>query len=253
MGSPNELASTLERAARVDLAAAFRLAVRLDMHEGVCNHFSVMVPGKIGDRARFLLNRYGLHWSEVSASNLLTLDAEGRVLEGQGEYEKTAFWIHSRLHLAHRRAACVLHTHMPYATALTLLEGGRLEMVEQNALRFHDDIAYDDTYNGLVVDAAEGDRLARALGEKRVLFLASHGVIVVGPSVAEAFDLLYYLERACRLQVLARSMGGKLRSVRPEVVRAAYAMMRDDAPKYAGAHFEALKRILGREEPDYAE
>jgi ribulose-5-phosphate 4-epimerase/fuculose-1-phosphate aldolase len=78
-------------------------------------------------------------------------------------------------------------------------------------------------------------------------------VIVVGPSVAEAFDLLYYLERACRLQVLARSMGGKLRSVRPEVVRAAYAMMRDDAPKYAGAHFEALKRILGREEPDYAE
>jgi ribulose-5-phosphate 4-epimerase/fuculose-1-phosphate aldolase len=253
MGSPNELASTLERAARVDLAAAFRLAVRLDMHEGVCNHFSVMVPGKIGDRARFLLNRYGLHWSEVSASNLLTLDAEGRVLEGQGEYEKTAFWIHSRLHLAHRRAACVLHTHMPYATALTLLEGGRLEMVEQNALRFHDDIAYDDTYNGLVVDAAEGDRLARALGEKRVLFLANHGVIVVGPSVAEAFDLLYYLERACRLQVLARSMGGKLRSVRPEVVRAAYAMMRDDAPKYAGAHFEALKRILGREEPDYAE
>lgn len=253
MGSPNELASTLERAARVDLAAAFRLAVRLDMHEGVCNHFSVMVPGEIGDRARFLLNRYGLHWSEVSASNLLTLDAEGRVLEGQGEYEKTAFWIHSRLHLAHRRAACVLHTHMPYATALTLLEGGRLEMVEQNALRFHDDIAYDDTYNGLVVDAAEGDRLARALGEKRVLFLANHGVIVVGPSVAEAFDLLYYLERSCRLQVLARSMGGKLRSVRPEVVRAAYAMMRDDAPKYAGAHFEALKRILGREEPDYAE
>lgn len=252
MGSPNELASALERAARVDLAAAFRLAVRLDMHEGVCNHFSVMVPREIGDGARFLLNRYGLHWSEVSASNLLALDAEGRVLEGEGAYEKTAFWIHSRLHLAHPRAACVLHTHMPYATALTLVEGGRLEMVEQNALRFHGDIAYDDTYNGLVADAAEGDRLARALGEKRVLFLANHGVIVVGPSVAEAFDLLYYLERACRLQVLARSMGGKLRSVRPEVVRATYAMMRDDAPKYAGAHFAALKRILDREEPGYS-
>lgn len=252
MGSPNELASTLERAARVDLAAAFRLAVRLDMHEGVCNHFSVMVPGEIGDRARFLLNRYGLHWSEVSASNLLTLDAEGRVLEGQGEYEKTAFWIHSRLHLAHRRAACVLHTHMPYATALTLLEGGRLEMVEQNALRFHDDIAYDDTYNGLVVDAAEGDRLARALGEKRVLFLANHGVIVVGASVAEAFDSLYYLERACRLQVLARSMGGKLRTVRPEVVRETHRMLGADLEKYAEAHFSALKRILDREESGYS-
>ena len=191
---------------RIDLAAAFRLAVRLDLHEGVCNHFSVMLP----DGKRFLLNRYGLHWSEVTASNLLALDADGKILEGEGEFEKTAFYIHSRIHLANPRATCVLHTHMPYATALTLLEGGRLEMVEQNALRFHDDIAYDDVYNGLVVDNAEGDRLARALGGKRVMFLANHGVIVVGPTVAEAFDALYYLERACRLQVLARSMGGKV-------------------------------------------
>jgi ribulose-5-phosphate 4-epimerase/fuculose-1-phosphate aldolase len=245
MGTMDELEVT---AARIDLAAAFRLAARLELHEGVCNHFSVM----LADGKRFLLNAYGLHWSEVSASNLLALDAAGRVLEGEGEYEKTAFYIHSRIHLGNPRATCVLHTHMPYATALTLLEGGRLEMVEQNALRFHDDIAYDDTYNGLVVDNAEGDRLARVLGGKRVLFLASHGVIVVGPTVAEAFDALYYLERACRLQVLARSMGGKLRAVRPDVVRTAYRMMLADAPKYAGAHFGALKRILDREEPGYS-
>jgi ribulose-5-phosphate 4-epimerase/fuculose-1-phosphate aldolase len=248
MGSLRELQTTVERAARVDLAAAFRLAVRMELHEGVCNHFSVMLPG--GNR--FLLNRYGLHWSEVSASNLLALDAEGRVLEGEGEFEKTAFWIHSRIHRANRHAVCVLHTHMPYATALTLLEGGRLEMVEQNALRFYDDVAYDDTYNGLVVDAAEGDRLAGVLGDKRVMFLANHGVIVVGASVAEAFDALYYLERACRLQVLARMMGGRLRAVRSEVVRATRAMMRDDAPRYAGAHFAALRRLLDREEPDYS-
>ena len=240
--------TALERAARVDLAAAFRLAVRMDLHEGVCNHFSLMMP----DGKRFLLNRYGLHWSEVTASNLLTLDAEGKVLEGEGEFETTAFYIHSRIHLANPRAACVLHTHMPYATSLTLLEGARLEMAEQNALRFHDDIAYDDTYNGLVVDNAEGDRLARVLGSKRVMFLASHGVIVVGPSVAEAFDLLYYLERACRLQVLARSMGGKLKPVRPEVVEQTYKLILADTPKYAGAHFEALKRILDREEPAYS-
>ncbi len=253
MGDLRELRTdaAAERAVRVDLAAAFRLAVRLDLHEGVCNHFSAMLGSQ-----RFLLNRYGLHWSEVTASNLLALDAKGRLLEGEGEYEKTAFYIHSRIHLAHPRAACVLHTHMPYATSLTLLENGRLEMVEQNALRFHDDIAYDDVYNGLVVDEAEGDRLARALGAKRVLFLANHGVIVVGATVAEAFDALYYLERACRLQVLARSMmansGGKFRAVRAEVVRTAYAMMRDDASKYAGAHFDALKRILEHEEPGYS-
>ena len=173
--------------------------------KGVCNHFSA----DAADGKRFLLNRYGLHWSEVTASNLLALDADGRILEGEGEFEKTAFYIHSRIHLANPSATCVLHTHMPYATALTLLENGRLEMVEQNALRFHDDIAYDDIYNGLVVDNAEGDRLARVLGSKRVMFLANHGVIVVGPTVAEAFDSMYYLERACRLQVLARSTGGR--------------------------------------------
>jgi ribulose-5-phosphate 4-epimerase/fuculose-1-phosphate aldolase len=249
MGSIGELAATaLERTARVDLAAAFRLAVRLDLHEGVCNHFSVMLE----DGERFLLNRFGLHWSEVTASNLLALDAKGRIVSGAGEYEKTALWIHSRIHLGNPHAACVLHTHMPYATALTLLEDGRLQMVEQNALRFHGDIAYDDTYNGLVVDEAEGDRLARALGAKRVMFLANHGVIVVGATVAEAFDLLYYLERACRLQVLARMMGGKLRPVRPEVVERTYRLLREDAPKYAGAHFSALKRILDREEPAYS-
>jgi ribulose-5-phosphate 4-epimerase/fuculose-1-phosphate aldolase len=139
MGAIQELTSTAatERAARADLAAAFRLAVRMDLHEGVCNHFTLMLP----DGKRFLLNRYGLHWSEVTASNLLAIDADGRILEGEGELEKTAFYIHSRIHLHNPRAACVLHTHMPYATALTLLEDGRLEMVEQNALRFHDDIA----------------------------------------------------------------------------------------------------------------
>ena len=251
MGTMRELtsAAAAERAARVDLAAAFRLAVRLDLHEGVCNHFSAM----LADGKRFLLNRYGLHWGEVAASNLLALDAAGNVLEGEGEIEKTAFYIHSCIHLAHPRAMCVLHTHMPYATTLTLLEGGRLEMVEQNALRFHDDVAYDDTYNGLVVDAAEGDRLARVLGAKRVLFLANHGVIVVGASVAEAFDALYYLERACRLQVLARAMGGKLRALRGEVVRETCRVMLADAPKYAAAHFSALKRILDREEPGYSQ
>jgi ribulose-5-phosphate 4-epimerase/fuculose-1-phosphate aldolase len=249
MGTMQELTrAAAETAARVDLAAAFRLAVRMDLHEGVCNHFSLMLP----DGKRFFLNRFGLHWSEVTASNLLELDAEGNVLRGEGEFEKTAFYIHSRIHLANPRAACVLHTHMPYATALTLLEGGRLEMLEQNALRFHDDIAYDDMYNGLVVDKGEGDRLARELGSKRVMFLANHGVIVVSPTVAEAFDLMYYLERACRLQVLARSTGGRLRPVRPEVVRETYRLLLADAPQYAGAHFAALKRILDRQEPDYS-
>ncbi len=244
-----ESSTALERAARIDLAAAFRLAVRLDMHEGVCNHLTLMLPGS---KDRFLLNRFGLHWAEVTASNLLTLDATGRILQGEGEFEKTAFYIHSRIHLANPNAACVLHTHMPFATALTLTLPGRLEMVEQNALRFVEDIAYDDEYNGLVVDNAEGDRLARVLGSKRVLFLANHGVIVVGKSVAEAFDLMYYLERACRLQVLALSTGRKLRPISEQVAKKTYDLLLEQTTLYSEAHFDALKRILDREEPDYA-
>jgi ribulose-5-phosphate 4-epimerase/fuculose-1-phosphate aldolase len=244
-----ESPARLERQGRIDLAAAFRLAVRLDMHEGVCNHLSLMLPGS---RDRFLLNRFGLHWAEVTASNLLALDAGGTIVEGEGDFETTAFYIHSRIHLANPNAACVLHTHMPYATALTLTEPGRLEMVEQNALRFVDDIAYDDEYNGLVVDNSEGDRLARVLGSRRVMFLANHGVIVVGRSVAEAFDLMYYLERACRLQVLALSTGRKFRPVKDQVARRTYALLIEQNAAYANAHFSALKRILDREEPDYA-
>lgn len=245
---PDRSAAGAERTARVELAAAFRLAARMELHEGACNHFSAMLP----DGRRFLLNRFGLHWSEVTASSLLALDAEGNILEGDGEYEPTAFYIHSRIHLAHPRAGCVLHTHMPYATALTLLEGARLEMAEQNALRFHDDIAYDSVYNGLVLDSAEGDRLARVLGAKRILFLSNHGVIVVGANVAEAFDLLYGLERACRVQVLARGTRGKLKALRPELVRETCRRMAADAPRYAAAHFAALQRMLEREEPEYS-
>ena len=142
---------------------------------------------------------------------------------------------------------------MPYATALTLLEGGRLEMVEQNALRFHDDIAYDDIYNGLVVDNAEGDRLARAHGQQ-----ARH---VPRQPWRDRRRRRRSPKPSTRCTTSSARAGcrcwrarwaEKLRPVRPEVVNTAYRMMLADAPKYAGAHFEALKRILDREEPAYS-
>src|SRR5690606_27090453 len=110
---------------------------------------------------------------------------DGKVVEGAGEVEATAFFIHSRIHKARKDAVCVLHTHMPYATALTMIEGGRIEPCLQTNLRFYDDIAYDDTYNGLALSVEEGDRMAAALGDKSVLSLANHGVLVVGRNVAE--------------------------------------------------------------------
>lgn len=234
------------RQARIDLAAALRMAVRLGMHEGICNHFSFMLPSA----DCFLLNPYGLHWSEIRASDLLVVDAQGRVLEGEGEAEATAFYIHSRLHLGNPRATCVLHTHMPYATALTMIEDGELAWAGQTSLNFYDDVAYDRVYNGLVLDNSEGDRIAAAMGDKRVMFMANHGVIVIGRSIAEAFDDLYYLERACQAQVIAMSTGRKLLRV-PHETAAGYNANTTERSRMGKLHFASLKRLLDRDETDY--
>ncbi len=239
------------RQARMDLAAALRLAVRFGLHEGIDNHFSYAVPGMAD---RFLLNPYGVHWSQVKASDLLLVDKDGHIVEGDGKAETTAFCIHSRIHLRNPRANAVLHTHMPYATALTAIEDGRLEPVNQNSLRFYGDVAYDDDYNGIADSPEEGDRMAEALGDKRVLFLANHGVVVVGGSMAKAFHDLYYLERACQVQVLAMSTGKPLKRVGDNLAATAFDTDRSYADDvYAQAHFAALKRVLDAEDRTYAE
>lgn len=233
---------------RVDLAAVLRMAARLGMHEGICNHFSIMLPGR---RDRFLINPKRKHWSLMRASDLLLIDDEGRVVEGEGVPSRSGFCIHTRIHLAHPRAAVVLHTHMPYATTLTALREGRVLPVHQNSLRFIDQCAYDDGFNGLAFETDEGDRMARAMGDKPVLFLGNHGVVVVGPTVADAFDDLFYLERACQVQVMAMWTGQPLAIISDNVARATAAQF---AERSAGArlHLAAIKEILDTEEPDYA-
>lgn len=235
------------KAERRALAATFRLAVRFEMHEAIDNHFSLAV-----DEERFLINPYGIHWFQLRARDLLLVDGEGRVLEGDGEVEATALHIHAAIHRRHRAARAVFHTHMPYATAIACTEGGRLEPVSQTAAMFAGRIAYDDDYGGLGDNAAEGDRLAAVMGTKPVLFMANHGIITTGADPAEAFNALYYIERAARLQVLAASTGRKLKHLSPEIVAktaSAWAGMADHAQR----HFKALVAILDAEEPGYAE
>ena len=238
---------------RVDLACALRWAARLNLHEGVDNHFSVAVPDEDGVMRgnRFLINPYGWHWSEITASSLVLCDKDGTVLEGDNFVEDTAFYIHSRIHLDVPHATCVLHTHMPYATSITLIENGRLEMIEQNALLFDGRIAYDDEYEGLALDEDEGDRLARKIGNNTVLFMASHGIVVAGPTVAQAFNDLYYLERAAMFQVLARAQGGPLRSISDRVRAVTREQVAQEIPKISERHFTALRRILDQREPEY--
>ncbi|MDB5809499.1 MAG: hypothetical protein JWN94_1621 [Betaproteobacteria bacterium] len=236
-----------EREAREDLVAALRSAERLGLAEGVCNHCSLALPGKPG---QFLINPQGLHWSEVTPADLVIVDADGKHVSGKHAVEATAFFIHGRLHRASPRANCVLHTHMPYATSLTIIDGGELAWASQNALRFYGRVAYDREYNGLALDDAEGDRMAAKIRDADILFLANHGVIVCGPTVAYAFDDLYYLERACMLQVLAHGNGKPLKIVPDEIASATRAQM-DAERQQADLHLAALKRILDRKQPGW--
>ena len=189
---------------REDLALALRAAARHGLAEGVCNHFSVELPDGSG---RFLLNPRGLLWSEVGADDVVMVDGAGRRLGGRHEIEPTAMFIHAAIHRIAGKV-CVLHTHMPHATALTLTAGRALDTtLSQTAMRFHGRVAVDERYNGLALDGSEGERIARAMAGRDVVFLGNHGVVVCGARVDHAYDDLYYLERACMAEVLARSSG----------------------------------------------
>lgn len=195
------------RQLRADLALALRAAAHHGLGEGVCNHFSVELPDKSG---RFLLNPRGLMWSEVQAEDIVMIDAQGNKLAGRHEVEPTAMFIHAAIHRLCGQA-CVLHTHMPYASALTLTADRGLDTcLSQNAMRFHGRVAVDAHYNGLALDASEGERIAGVMQGSDIAFLGNHGVVVCGARMDYAYDDLYYLERACMSQVLAESTGRKL-------------------------------------------
>jgi ribulose-5-phosphate 4-epimerase/fuculose-1-phosphate aldolase len=243
-----------QRQARIDLAAAHRIAVMHDFHEGIFNHLTLAVPGRTD---RYYQIPFGLHWSEVTASCFMEVGYDGRVLAGSGEVERSAFCIHAPIHRLVPEHACVLHTHMPYASALARLEEPEIQAIGQTEIGFLDKIAYDHDYTGPALDPAEGERLAGIIGsDKKILFMANHGVAVCGTTVAEAYDLLYYLERACQVQLYAMWTGRKMRQVRPEIVSHTLNQYQEVWPNYGNKptwqhHFDALKRILDRREPDY--
>ena len=229
---------------RRDLAAAFRLAEKFGYSEGICNHFSVVVPGK---DERYLINPYGLHWSEMGPEHLLMIDGDGQVVEGDGEVEATARHIHVQGHRANPRHQCILHVHMPWATSLTMVKGGRLEMAHQTAARYHGRIAYH-SFGGIALDETEGQRIAEAQKSNPnadVFFLAHHGISIGGPSIAFAFDDLYYLERACKQQVLAMSTGLPLEIMADDQVADTARQYMQLIDFQAQKHFAALMRING--------
>ena len=232
---------------RCDLAAVFRVCARFGWNEQIGNHFSLMLPGS---DELFLINARGLLFQEITASNLITCTLDGKVIRGKGELREVAFHIHTRIHRAHPRAACVLHLHPPYLTALSLMENGRMELSHHNDLLLYDRIAYDDEAHGPVHDSDEGDRIAAIMGDKTILLMANHGVTVVGPTVHEAFDELHQAERTCMYQMTARMAGGTLRR-QPDALRRRYNGPWGDRFD-ARLHLDAWRRVLDKEEPDYA-
>jgi ribulose-5-phosphate 4-epimerase/fuculose-1-phosphate aldolase len=225
---------------RRDLALALRAAAAHRLDEGVCNHFSIELPDGSG---RFLLNPRGLMWHEIGADDVVLIDHAGNRLAGRHPVEPTAMFIHAAIHRIAGKA-CVLHTHMPYATALTLTAARALDTaLSQNAMRFHGRVAIDPDYNGFALDSSEGERIARAMGGADIAFLGNHGVVVCGARIEHAYDDLYYLERVCMAQVLAESTGRPLAPV-------AAALAARVAAEAAGERlqselfFEALRRTL---------
>ena len=247
--TPGELDTPAIRQARVDLAACFRMAARLGMQEGVCNHLSAVLPGR---EDLFLVNAFGYAFEEITASNLLVCDLYGNVIEGEGIPEITAFYIHARVHLRQPRIKVAFHTHMPNATALTMVQGAPLLWAGQTALKFFGRTAVDPIFNGLALDETEGDRIANAIGTADVVFMKNHGVMIVGGSIADAWDDMYYLERACEVQRLALSTGLPLQLIDRDMAARTYQQMRSGGRESARRHLESIKRILNKHDPDYS-
>jgi ribulose-5-phosphate 4-epimerase/fuculose-1-phosphate aldolase len=246
--------------AKIQLAAAHRLAVLDDLEEGIDNHFTVTVPGRDG---QYLILPFGLHWSEARASDMIVFDEAGKTLEGEGVVELSAQCIHAPIHRI-CGARVVLHTHQNWAVALNMLDNNRLLPASQTAAFFHNRIAYDDTYTGTADTLEEGERLAGVLGKtggedrkrKHTVFMKNHGVLVTGDTIAEAYRRLYKLERVCRAQVLAMSTGKPLKVLSDAIVEQVQSPPTDDRHSRTERdrlYFEAMMRVLDRENPGYAD
>ena len=235
---------------RVDMAAAFRWAVRYDWHEAVANHFSLAINE---DGTQFLINPNKTHFSRIKASDLIVVDAnDPTTMEGPDAPDVTAWGLHGGMHRHCPHARCAMHVHSPYATVLASLADSTLPPIDQNACMFFNRLVVDDGYGGLAFEE-EGERCAKMFDDpkKKVMVMGNHGVMVIGATVAETFDRLYYFERACRNYIMALQTGQPLR-VLPDAVAEKTARELEDYPETEDRHLVELKKILDEEGSDYA-
>jgi len=242
--------SMLHRRERVALAASFRWAARLNLHEGVANHFSLAV----NDGTHFLLNPNQRHFSRIRASDLLLLDVDDMaVMERDDAPDPTAWGLHGSVHRHCPRARCIMHVHPIYSTVLASLADSNLPPIDQNTAIFFNRYVIDDNYGGLAF-SEEGQRCAELLSrnECKVMIMGNHGIMVIGNDVADTFNRLYYFERAAETYVKALWTQKPLRILADELAeRTAHGL--ESYPGQGDRHFNELLAILDAEESDYAD
>jgi ribulose-5-phosphate 4-epimerase/fuculose-1-phosphate aldolase len=238
------------QAERADLAAAFRWAARLGLHEAVANHFSLAVSA---DGLRFLINPNQRHFARIRASELLLLDAaDPATLDRPDAPDPTAWGLHGAIHRRVPHARCVMHVHSIHATVLACLADSTLPPIDQNTATFFNRMVVDDGFGGLAFEE-EGERCAALLTDPRVkvMIMGNHGVLVIGADVADAFNRLYYFERAAETYIRALQTGRKLRII-PDEIAEKTARELEDYPGQARAHLSEIRAILDAEGSDYA-
>nr|WP_036619950.1 class II aldolase and adducin N-terminal domain-containing protein [Pantoea sp. GM01] len=238
-----------EKQIRIDLAASFRIFARLGMHEAVANHFSAAVSA---DGRRFLMNRKWQHFSTVRASDLILLDADEPSSIEDGAVDPTAWAIHGQLHRRAPHIRVAMHLHPVYATTLSTLANPTIIPIEQNTARYFNRVAVDSEFGGMADTEDEGARLVAMLGDKSRLMMGNHGVMVTAETIGEAFDDMYTLERACQILVQAYATQQPLKVLSAGVAEKT-AQDWEGIRDFSLAHFNEMKRILDREEPDYAD
>jgi len=235
---------------RIDLAAAFRWTARLNMHEAVANHFSLAINDS---GTRFLMNPNQVHFSKIKASDLLVIDANDHsTLEGPNAPDITAWGLHGAIHRHCPHARCAMHVHPIFSTVLASLADSRLQPIDQNTATFFNRYVIDESYGGLALEE-EGERCAQLLQDpkKTVMIMGNHGVMVIGKSVAETFNRMYYFERAAETYIRALQTGQKLR-ILSDIIAEKTAAEVDQYPEQSDKHLSELKEILDSEHSDYS-